>query len=201
MNILAQDQDSEMSSEMAHYPDWSAADQYDSQSEGLAAKLEDVNQPSAKSGYKRKTEDSSEADSEDEEDGTQTHNDNGRRVRARSLIDDEQLAVLKGYYAINPRPKKEEIIMIANYINFPTRVVQVHIFPQKILQKRNLTRLTPCLMTLFKRMLVFHCFNTMFKFIHNNVQFEEVKLKLALKLKFVRNRIFICLNWNCYRKK
>lgn len=136
MNILAQDQDSEMSSEMAHYPDWSAADQYDSQSEGLAAKLEDVNQPSAKSGYKRKAEDSSEADSEDEEDGTQTHNDNGRRVRARSLIDDEQLAVLKGYYAINPRPKKEEIIMIANYINFPTRVVQVHVFPQKILQKK-----------------------------------------------------------------
>uniref|UniRef100_V9IDC2 Zinc finger protein n=1 Tax=Apis cerana TaxID=7461 RepID=V9IDC2_APICE len=119
-----QDQDSEMSSEMAHYPDWSATDQYDSQSEGLAAKLEDVNQP--KSGYKRKTtEDSSEADSEDEEDGTQMHNDNGRRVRARSLIDDEQLAVLKGYYAINPRPKKEEISMIANYINFPTRVVQV----------------------------------------------------------------------------
>ncbi|XP_076296864.1 Zn finger homeodomain 1 [Lasioglossum baleicum] len=120
-----QDQDSEMSSEMAHYPDWSTTDQYDSQSEGLAAKLEDVNQPSAKSSCKRKAEDSSEADSEDEEDATQTHNDNGRRVRARSLIDDEQLAVLKGYYAINPRPKKEEIIMIANYINFPTRVVQV----------------------------------------------------------------------------
>ncbi|XP_012139921.1 Zn finger homeodomain 1 [Megachile rotundata] len=120
-----QDQDSRMSSEMVQYPDWSTMDQYDSQSEGLAAKLEDVNQPTAKSGYKRKAEDSSEVDSEDEEDGTQTHNDNGRRVRARSLIDDEQLAVLKGYYAINPRPKKEEIIMIANYINFPTRVVQV----------------------------------------------------------------------------
>ncbi|XP_043527729.1 zinc finger E-box-binding homeobox 1 [Frieseomelitta varia] len=122
-----QDQDSEMSSEMAHYPDWS--DKYDSQSEGLAAKLEDVNQPSAKSGYKRKAEEvdeeDEEVDEEDEEDGTQTHNDNGRRVRARSLIDDEQLAVLKGYYAINPRPKKEEIIRIANYINFPTRVVQV----------------------------------------------------------------------------
>ncbi|XP_026668681.1 zinc finger E-box-binding homeobox protein zag-1 isoform X2 [Ceratina calcarata] len=120
-----QDQDSEMSSEMTHCPDWSTTDQYDSQSEGLAAKLEDVNQPRAKSGYKRKPEDSSEADSEDEEDGTQTHSENGRRVRARSLIDDEQLAVLKGYYAINPRPKKEEILMIANYINFPTRVVQV----------------------------------------------------------------------------
>ncbi|KAK2575446.1 hypothetical protein KPH14_011182 [Odynerus spinipes] len=126
-----QDQDSEVSSEMIHYPDWSATDQYDSQSEGLAAKLEEVNRPSvrergiSRSSYKRKTEDCSEVDSEDEEDGNQTHNENGRRVRARSLIDDEQLAVLKGYYAINPRPKKEEIIMIANYINFPIRVVQV----------------------------------------------------------------------------
>ncbi|XP_032680362.1 zinc finger E-box-binding homeobox protein zag-1 [Odontomachus brunneus] len=120
-----QDQDSEMSSEMTHCPDWAATDQYDSQSEGLAAKLENVNQPTSRSVYKRKREDSSEVDSEDEDEGNQTHNDNGRRVRARSLIDDEQLAVLKGYYAINPRPKKEEINMIADYIKFPTRVVQV----------------------------------------------------------------------------
>lgn len=130
LNMILQDQDSEMSGEMAHYPDWSTTDQYDSQSEGLAAKLEDVYQPTAKSGCKRKAEDSSEADSEDEEEGTQSHNDNGRRVRARSLIDDEQLAVLKGYYATNPRPKKEEIITIANYINFPTRVVQVPRYEQ-----------------------------------------------------------------------
>lgn len=115
-----------MSSEMTHYPDWSTTDgQYDSQSEGLAAKLENVNQPTSRS-VKKRAEESSEADSEDEDEGNQPHNDNGsRRVRARSLIDDEQLAVLKGYYAINPRPKKEEIVMIANYINFPTRVVQV----------------------------------------------------------------------------
>lgn len=125
--ICSQDQDSEMSSEMTHCPDWAATDQYDSQSEGLAAKLENVNQPTSRSAYKRKREDSSEADSEDEDEGNQTHNDNGRRVRARSLIDDEQLAVLKGYYAINPRPKKEEINMIADYIKFPTRVVQVYI--------------------------------------------------------------------------
>lgn len=116
-----------MSNEMTNCPDWNATDgQYDSQSEGLAAKLENVNQPTSRS-IKKKAEESSEADSEDEDEGNQSHNDNGssRRVRARSLIDDEQLAVLKGYYAINPRPKKEEIIMIANYINFPTRVVQV----------------------------------------------------------------------------
>jgi len=123
--MCIQDQDSEMSSEMTHYPDWTASDQYDSQSEGLAAKLENINHPTSRSVSKRKMEDSSEPDSEDEDEGNHTHNDNGRRVRARSLIDDEQLAILKGYYSINPRPKKEEIIMIANCINFPTRVVQV----------------------------------------------------------------------------
>jgi zinc finger homeobox protein 1/2 len=106
--------------------DWTTTDQYDSQSEGLAAKLENVNQPTSRNS-KRKADDSSEADSEDEDESNQTHNDNGRRVRARSLIDDEQLAILKGYYAINPRPKREEIVMIANYIKFPTRVVQVKI--------------------------------------------------------------------------
>lgn len=114
-----------MSSEMTHCPDWAALDQYDSQSEGLAAKLENINQPTSRSASKKKMGDSSEADSEDEDEGNHTHSDNGRRVRARSLIDDEQLAILKGYYSINPRPKKEEIIMIANCIKFPTRVVQV----------------------------------------------------------------------------
>ncbi|KAI4494229.1 hypothetical protein M0802_009098 [Mischocyttarus mexicanus] len=122
------DQDSEISNETTPHCDWSlTTDQYDSQSEGLAAKLEDANQPQGMTrlSSKRKIEDSSEPDTDDEEDSNQTHTENGRRVRARSLIDDEQLAVLKGYYAINPRPKKEEIIMIANYINFSTRVVQV----------------------------------------------------------------------------
>lgn len=122
-----------MSSEVTHYQDWSCADQCDSQSEGLAAKLEEVNQapPSVpRHSIKRKHQeaslDTSEFDSDEDEDASHTHNEAGRRVRARSLIDDEQLAVLKGYYAINPRPKKEEITMIANYINFPTRVVQVN---------------------------------------------------------------------------
>lgn len=128
-----QDQDSEMSSEMTHYQDWASTDQYDSQSEGLAAKLEDANssqtslvQKSNKNKAAEMEVDSSDPDSGEEDDVSHTMSvDGGRRVRARSLIDDEQLAVLKGYYAINPRPKKEEITMIANYINFSTRVVQV----------------------------------------------------------------------------
>lgn len=114
---------------MTHYPDWPTTDQCDSQSEGLAIKLEDVNQKptTIRQGCKRKADvvDSSDVDTEDEDETSQPQSESGRRVRARSLIDDEQLAVLKGYYAINPRPKKEEIIMIADYIKFPTRVVQV----------------------------------------------------------------------------
>ncbi|XP_046602965.1 zinc finger E-box-binding homeobox protein zag-1 isoform X1 [Neodiprion virginianus] len=129
-----QDQDSEMSSEMTQYPDWPSTDPYDSQSEGLAAKLEDANQNQTESSVDDSTKnktvemevDISDQDSGEEDDVSHTMNvEGGRRVRARSLIDDEQLAVLKGYYAINPRPKKEEITMIANYINFSTRVVQV----------------------------------------------------------------------------
>ncbi|XP_011502307.1 PREDICTED: zinc finger protein 1 [Ceratosolen solmsi marchali] len=142
-----QDQDSELSSEMAHYPvEWSVMEQCDSQNESFVAKLEEVRQkvaPSPRQATKRRIESNglsahtSEADTDDEELLQQHHEDapgidvgsgsagSARRVRARSLIDDEQLAVLKGYYAINPRPKKEEITMIANYIHFPTRVVQV----------------------------------------------------------------------------
>jgi hypothetical protein len=144
MICLFQDQDSELSSEMAQYPtNWLAADQYDSTNESLVTKVEEVHQnvaPSPRQTIKRKAECNglstytSEADTEDEDElhrqgisgsGVGSSGSGTRRVRARSLIDDEQLAVLKGYYAVNPRPKKEEITMIANYINFPTRVVQV----------------------------------------------------------------------------
>ncbi|KAJ8672499.1 hypothetical protein QAD02_003758 [Eretmocerus hayati] len=188
-----QDQDSELSSELTVYPaDWSATEQYDSQSEGLAAKLEVLRQqqqqqpldsltspnpvrrslkrkrdyPCTNGGLSVQTseaESDDDADEEDEDEGErasvaaaavlQRHqhlhqptiaradsarvngngpsggsappNNGARRVRSRSLIDDEQLAILKSYYNINPRPKKEDITMIANYINFPTRVVQV----------------------------------------------------------------------------
>lgn len=127
---VLQDQDSELSSELAQ---WSAAEQTDSQAEGLVAKLEESRHrngsPSQRHALKRKHENglsthTSEVDSEDDEQHQQQAGA-ARRVRARSLIDDDQLTVLKSYYAINPRPKKEEITLIANCINFSTRVVQV----------------------------------------------------------------------------
>ncbi|KAK3105714.1 hypothetical protein FSP39_004073 [Pinctada imbricata] len=49
----------------------------------------------------------------------------GKKFRMRSLINDEQLAVLKSYYQMNPRPRKYELIRIGNEIGFSKRVVQV----------------------------------------------------------------------------
>ncbi|XP_025414767.1 zinc finger protein 1 isoform X2 [Sipha flava] len=49
----------------------------------------------------------------------------GRKIRVRSQIADEQLVVLKECYAANPRPKREELCRIADRIGFKVRVVQV----------------------------------------------------------------------------
>lgn len=49
----------------------------------------------------------------------------GRKVRVRSQIAEDQLAVLKQHYALNPRPKREELEIISQRVNFPVRVVQV----------------------------------------------------------------------------
>lgn len=48
-----------------------------------------------------------------------------RRVRVRSQIAEEQLVVLKQHYALNPRPKREELEIISQRVGFPVRVVQV----------------------------------------------------------------------------
>lgn len=49
----------------------------------------------------------------------------GRKVRVRSQIAEEQLVVLKQHYAHNPRPKREELEVISQRVGFPVRVVQV----------------------------------------------------------------------------
>ena len=42
-----------------------------------------------------------------------------RKVRVRTLISDEQLAVLKSFYHNNPRPKREELERISAKIGHP----------------------------------------------------------------------------------
>jgi len=48
-----------------------------------------------------------------------------RKVRVRTLISEEQLAILKGHYTVNPRPKREELEKIAAKIGHPFKVVKV----------------------------------------------------------------------------
>ena len=48
-----------------------------------------------------------------------------RKVRVRTLISDEQLTILKSYYAKNPRPKREELERISEQIGHPFKVVKV----------------------------------------------------------------------------
>ena len=48
-----------------------------------------------------------------------------RKTRVRTLISEEQLGVLKRFYLLNPRPKREELETIAATIGHPFKVVKV----------------------------------------------------------------------------
>lgn len=105
----------------------------DLKSEGLAAKLEDAvnikTDDVQTDGYSC-GEDDTDNDKYNDMDcesvtTTDQVSEDGRKVRVRSLIADKQLKVLKDYYALNPRPKREELAKIADQIGFPVRVVQV----------------------------------------------------------------------------
>ncbi|KAJ9585913.1 hypothetical protein L9F63_020447, partial [Diploptera punctata] len=116
----------------------------DRKSEGLAAKLEEAvtvkTEEMSLNGGCSGSEDGEDIDGrgsgkepvteEEEYEGesiatTDQMSEDGRKVRVRSLIADEQLAILKGHYSLNPRPKKDELSRIAEKIGFPVRVVQV----------------------------------------------------------------------------
>ncbi|XP_050407023.1 zinc finger protein 1 isoform X2 [Patella vulgata] len=62
---------------------------------------------------------------EDDADDEESHGPDGKKYRMRSLISDEQLAVLKTHYQLNPRPGKVELMKIATEIGFSKRVAQV----------------------------------------------------------------------------
>ncbi|ERL94891.1 hypothetical protein D910_12164 [Dendroctonus ponderosae] len=108
----------------------------DAQSEGLAAKLVAALTPKSEHGsnenisgaedhdFERNCYQVEEVDSENY--ATTDHvNEDGRKVRVRSLISEEQLRILKDKYKENPRPKREDLENIAANIGFPVRVVQV----------------------------------------------------------------------------
>ncbi|KAJ8943948.1 hypothetical protein NQ318_016106 [Aromia moschata] len=106
-------------------------------SEGLAAKLEDVITTKSDDAHNGSTSGAEDQDYDrmhynmndeiDSESFTTTDHvsEDGRKVRVRSLISEEQLKVLKDNYKLNPRPKREDLEKIAASIGFQVRVVQV----------------------------------------------------------------------------
>lgn len=74
---------------------------------------------------------SENGDQDSQEDDLNTSGNNSsigggeRKVRVRTLISDEQLVVLRAFYMVNPRPKREELEKVAAKIGHPFKVVKV----------------------------------------------------------------------------
>ena len=69
-----------------------------------------------------------ESDEESQRDSSSMDDEmlaDGKKVRVRSVLSEDTLRVLRAQYAINPRPKKQEISRLAEQVNYPPRVVQV----------------------------------------------------------------------------
>ncbi len=64
---------------------------------------------------------------EDDEDMEDLESDLSKQkiVRPRALISDEQVATLKAYYALNPKPRREDLTQISDEIGHPFKVVKV----------------------------------------------------------------------------
>lgn len=65
------------------------------------------------------------AGSEDDDRESKISTESERKVRVRTAISDEQQAVLKDFYAINPRPNRDDFRNIAGRLCLDPRVVQV----------------------------------------------------------------------------
>ncbi|KAL1452490.1 hypothetical protein WDU94_006718 [Cyamophila willieti] len=97
-------------------------------SEGLASRLEDAiksNDEHELSYYSNSDDGASKHEIMTEDEDVEIDQDGNKKVRVRSQIAEEQLSILKTFYAINPRPKKDELMKIADKVGFNIRVVQV----------------------------------------------------------------------------
>lgn len=93
-------------------------------------------------GRPRSGDEERDGDSNHFVEGEETTSD-GKKVRVRSHIGEEQLAVLRARYTLNPKPKKEELQAIAEQINFPVRVVQVWFQNARARDRREGRPITP----------------------------------------------------------
>ena len=49
----------------------------------------------------------------------------GKKVRVRSVLNEETVKIFRAQYEINPRPKKHDILRLSEEVKYPPRVVQV----------------------------------------------------------------------------
>ena len=89
-----------------------------------------------------KDEECSDADSGHVVDDEEMTSD-GKKVRVRSHIREEQLVILRAYYARNTKPKKDELQAIADKIKFPVRVVQVWFQNARARDRKEARAMTP----------------------------------------------------------
>ncbi|XP_054161731.1 zinc finger E-box-binding homeobox 1-like [Oppia nitens] len=68
------------------------------------------------------SDDESQRDSSLEEEVMTT---DGKKVRVRSVLGEQTLRILRKQYEFNPRPKKHDILRLAQEVNYSPRVVQV----------------------------------------------------------------------------
>lgn len=100
----------------------------DEKSEGLAAKLEEVARPKHEMNGGCSSEDETRGSRDlimTEDEDCDTFDQDGRKVRVRSQISEDQVIILKQHYTVNPRPKREELSKIADRVGLAVRVVQV----------------------------------------------------------------------------
>ncbi|GAB0090991.1 Zinc finger protein 1 [Sergentomyia squamirostris] len=88
--------------------------------ESLAAQMAET---MALNNYLAAAASGSEDDIEDRD--NKANSEGERKVRVRTAISEEQQAILKEHYAINPRPSREEFRSIATRLMLDPRVVQV----------------------------------------------------------------------------
>lgn len=90
---------------------------------GNEAKSSETNGKSSVASVKVESDEESQRDSSslDEE----MLMSDGKKVRVRSVLSEETLRVLRAQYAVNPRPKKQEILRLSEQVNYSPRVVQV----------------------------------------------------------------------------
>jgi hypothetical protein len=79
-----------------------------------------------KNNFMESEEDDDDDMEEEDEDELVSKTGKSGSNRVRTMISDEQLAILKTRYSDNPKPRREDLVQIAADIGHPFKVVKVY---------------------------------------------------------------------------